>query len=105
MSEPDRNAIDEALARYLDGEPDPGDLDLLAEAMRADEGFARKVGRLLLIDDLIRQRVRRDAQAFLDVLEARLAAEREGSRFLREFARRLRRDGFSVPRRWPWLPW
>src|SRR4051794_14260795 len=105
MSEPDRNAIDEALARYLDGEPDPGDLDLLAETMRADQGFARKVGRLLQVDDLIRQGVRVDQQAFLDVLEARLTAEREGGQFLRELVRRLRRDGFPVPRRWPWLPW
>src|SRR4051794_13232416 len=105
MTEPDRNAIDEALARYLDGEPEPGDINLLAEAMRADERFARQVSRLLMVDDLLRQRARRGAQAFLEVLEARLAAERDGGRFLRELARRLRRGGIPAPRRGPWLPW
>jgi len=105
MTEPDRNAIDEALARYLDGEPEPGDIDLLAEAMRADERFARQVSRLLMVDDLLRQRAMRDAPAFLEVLEARLVAEQDGGRFLRVLARRLRRGGIPAPRRWPWLPW
>jgi hypothetical protein len=105
MSEPDRNAIDEALARYLDGEPEPGDIELLAVAMHDDERFARQVGRLLMVDDLIRQRAMRDTQAFLEVLETRLAAERDGGRFIRELARRLRRGSIPVPRRWPWLPW
>lgn len=99
MSEPNRNAIDEALARYLDGEPEPGDIELLGQAMQADDRFAREVARLLTVDNLLEQRATGDSRGFLDVLETRLAAEQEGRRFLGELARRLRREGAPAARR------
>ena len=105
MSEPDRRLIDEALARFLDGEPEPDDGALLAEAMRADEHFAREVGRLLMVDDLLRQSGAPDDRAFLDAFALRLAAEREGGEFVREFERRVRDGGRPAPPRRTWLPW
>ena len=105
MSEPHRRLIDEALARFLDGEPEPDDGALLAEAMRADEHFAREVGRLLMVDDLLRQSGAPDDRAFLDAFALRLAAEREGGEFVREFERRVRDGGRPAPPRRTWLPW
>ena len=78
---------------------------LLAEAMRADEHFAREVGRLLMVDDLLRQSGAPDDRAFLDAFALRLAAEREGGEFVREFERRVRDGGRPAPPRRTWLPW
>jgi hypothetical protein len=103
MAEPDRRLIDEALARFLDGEPEPNDGTLLAEAMRADEHFAREVSRLLMVDDLLRQSGAPDDRAFLDAFALRVAAEREGGEFVQEFERRVRNGG--APSHRPWLPW
>jgi hypothetical protein len=64
MAESDRTSIDEALARFLDGETEPGDGELLAEAMRAEGRFADEVRRLLMIDDLLRQDALQDDRAF-----------------------------------------
>src|SRR4051794_29227990 len=103
MSSADRDSIDETLARFLDGEPEPNDGALLAEAMRSDERFAREVARLLEVDDLIRQGAEPDERAFLEALKLRLSTEHGGGAFLQELERRVRR-GTSVPRR-PWLAW
>src|SRR4051812_31753771 len=103
MSDSDRNAIDGALARFLDGEPEPGDGALLAEAMRSDRTFASEVSRLLMVDDLLRQCAVPDDRAFLEALEMRLADERGGGAFLQEFERRVRRDAPPARSRRPWL--
>jgi hypothetical protein len=105
MSGQDRKAIDEALARFLDGEPEPNDGELLAGAMRADGRFAREVARLLMVDDLLRQAAVPDDRAFLEALQWRLAAERDGGRFLRRMARRVRRGVTPASPRRPRLPW
>ena len=90
-SESDRPSRDEALARFLDSEPEPGDGELLAGAMRSDERFAREVVRLLTVDDLLRQGASPDDRAFLDALELRLAGVPEGGAFLRKLKHRVRR--------------
>src|SRR3954465_9819000 len=101
MLGPDRRAIGAARARFRDGEPEPNDGAVLAEAMRADERFAREVARLLMVDDLLRQVAVPDDRAFLEALRVRLAAERDGGQFLRRMARRVRRGATSDPPRRP----
>ena len=64
--DPDRDGIDKALARFLDGEPEPEDGELLTQAMRADDRFAREVVRLLVVDDLLRQDALSDDAAFIE---------------------------------------
>jgi hypothetical protein len=105
MAESGRTSIDEALARYLDGETEPDDGELLAEAMRADGRFADEVRRLLMIDDLLRQDALQDGRAFQESVAMRLSADRDGGEFLERFKQRVRHGGPSVPPRWPWLPW
>ncbi len=105
MAEPDRTLIDEALARFLDGEPEPDDGEMLVEAMRADEPFAREVSRLLMVDDLLRQVAAPDDRAFLEALALRLDAEQRGGEFVQEFERRVRDGAAPAPRRRAWLPW
>ena len=104
MSEPPRRdpELDEALARFLDGEPEPTDGGRIAEAMRSDPAFAGEVGRLLMLDDFLRQDAMGDDRAFLEALELRLAAGREGGGFARKFSRRVRigRRGGPGPRGW-----
>jgi Concanavalin A-like lectin/glucanases superfamily/FecR protein len=85
MTDADRDAIDEALARFLDGEPEPEDGELLASAMRADDRFAREVVRLLVLDDLLRQDSLADDGAFLDSLKIRLGSAPTEDEFLRRF--------------------
>jgi Concanavalin A-like lectin/glucanases superfamily/FecR protein len=85
MTDADRDAIDEALARFLDGEPEPEDGELLASAMRADDRFAREVVRLLVLDDLLRQDSLADDGAFLDSLKIRLGSAPSEDEFLRRF--------------------
>ncbi len=85
MNDPDRHAIDEALARFLDGEPEPDDGELLARTMRADDQFAREVVHLLVLDDLLRQDGQADDGAFLDSLKIRLSASPTEDEFLRRF--------------------
>ena len=105
MSGPDREAIDAALARFLDGESEPDDGALLVEAMRADERFAREVAHLLRVDDLLRQATIPDDRTFLEALLVRLATEREGGGFTAGFERRVRRRRTLLPMLRQWLPW
>ncbi len=65
----DRSSIDDVLARFLDGDPEPSDEELLAAAMRDDLDFAQQVIRLLTVDDLLRQCSVPDDQAFLESLK------------------------------------
>ena len=75
MVDSERDDTDAALARFLDGEPEPHDGELLAAAMTDDGGFAREMVRLLMLDELLRQERLPDDRAFLDSLKLRLGVE------------------------------
>ena len=67
--------IEAALARLLDGEPEPGDGELLAAAMTRDPALRRDVSGLLAIDDLLRQNAELSPHDFVEAVAERLAAE------------------------------
>src|ERR1700678_4764472 len=54
MNDISQNDLDDALARFLDGEPEPHDDRMLAAAMRSDKAIADEVRSLLIVDDLLR---------------------------------------------------
>jgi hypothetical protein len=79
------NEIDQALARFLDDEPEPSDGELLAAAMTSDAGFEREVIGMLIVDDLLRQNSLSDDRAFVESLNLRLDGEGERNGFLSKF--------------------
>lgn len=88
------STLDAVLARFLDGEPEPGDGERLAVAMKEDSTFAQEVVRLLTVDDLLRQCAVPDEQAFVEALRLRLGDEEsDGGAFTAAFQRRLQEDG------------
>lgn len=103
----DRNSIDDVLARFLDGDPEPSDGELLAAAMRDNPDFAQQVIRLLTVDDLLRQCAVPDDQAFLESLKLRmnLNGVTEGDGFAGEFERRLGASELRFRSDRPWLSW
>src|SRR4051812_36816791 len=86
---PEEMPIDQALGRFLDGEPEPEDGPLLARAMAQDSGCAREVRRLLTIDCLLCQAADVDPAAFAESVSARLAAEEDGAQFTQTVSDRL----------------
>jgi hypothetical protein len=93
----DRTAVELALSRFLEGEPEPGDAALLVGAMTTDPAFAGEVRRLLALDDLLRQAHEPDATAFAASLQARLDAEEDGNAFTQSLLGHLRDPGGSPP--------
>jgi hypothetical protein len=101
---------DEALSRFLDGEPEPGDAEILLEAMRQDPGFADQIAHLLAVDDLLRQGHEPDPTTFAEALRSRLDAEENADPFIRSVLDRIGPQPAQParPRRGPWrqaLPW
>src|SRR3954447_26990019 len=92
INDPIWTEIDAALARFLDGEPEPEDSETLATAMAKDPEFLREVIRLLRLDDLLRQGALPDDRGFVESLKMRLDHEGEDGAFLRRF-KRLPRAG------------
>lgn len=82
MEEKEKQALDEVLARYLDGEPDAEDGPVLGESLRKDPNVGREVTGLLMVDQLLRHHAEPHVDAFLDGLQTRLAAEQEGAAFV-----------------------
>jgi Concanavalin A-like lectin/glucanases superfamily/FecR protein len=85
MTKSERELIEAVLARFLDGEPEPEDGELLARAMREDGRFASEVVRFLVLDDLLRQDALADDGAFIDSVKMRLGAAPMPDEFLRRF--------------------
>ena len=90
MNQPAREQWEAALARWLDGEPEPGDGELLAAAMRQDPAALREVSGLLAVDELLRQHAELSPEDFQEAFAERLAADAD-----RAFVRRLQK---SLPR-------
>lgn len=74
MNAADRALFDAALARLLDGEPEPGDGERLAQAMRADPKALREVTGLLAVEELLRQNAEISEDEFAETFAARLGA-------------------------------
>ena len=82
--------MDDALGRFVDGEPEPQDGPALAKAMAADARFAEEVRRLLAIDGLLHQAADADPAAFAESIRTSLAAEDDGTQFTQAVADRLK---------------
>jgi ferric-dicitrate binding protein FerR (iron transport regulator) len=74
MNQTERSTIEAALARLLEGEPEPDDGPLLARAMEGDPALCREVSGLLAVDDLLRQNTELSGHDFSDTLAQRLLA-------------------------------
>ena len=74
--------LEAAMVRFLDGESEPGDGELLARAARDDPQVGRQLTGLLALDDLLRQRAEPAADAFTDAVLERLRAEQPGDEFV-----------------------
>ena len=98
MPDPEPIEIEQALARFLDDEPEPSDGELLADAMKLDGAFEREVMGMLIVDDLLRQNSLPDDRAFVESLNLRLGAEGERSGFTIRFTQSFN-DRLSTVRR------
>ncbi len=87
MDHQGRKEIDEALGRFLDGEPEPTDSEILAGAIASDPEFARELRRLLELDDLLRQDAEPDDRAFMESVRMRIVGRPDAGDFLRRFHR------------------
>ncbi len=74
MKHPRHEQYEAALGRLLDGEPEPGDGNLLAEAMRQDPALLREASGLFAVDELLRQNSELSEDDFAGAVAARLAA-------------------------------
>jgi hypothetical protein len=101
---PAEKPIDDALGRFVDGEPEPEDGPTLAKAMEADARFAEEMHRLLVIDGLLYQAADADAAAFAESIRTSLAAEDDGAQFTQGLADRLESVVPLAKRRSQWLP-
>jgi Concanavalin A-like lectin/glucanases superfamily len=88
--------IEQALARFLDGEPEPSDGEVLAAALRLDKGFEREIVLMLMVSDFLRQNALPDEGAFIRSLHSRLASEVDSSDFMRKLSRRLNNEEPAV---------
>jgi negative regulator of sigma E activity len=97
-------SFDEALSRFLDEEPEPGDGPALVAAINQDQVLGDQVRRLLLLDALLRQAAEPDPEAFADAIRTRLDAESDRDRFTATLNERLQTasttDRHSHRRRW-----
>ncbi|WP_439626003.1 LamG-like jellyroll fold domain-containing protein [Gemmata sp.] len=102
---PPLTALEAALARYLDGEPEPGDADAIARALEGAPDPARELSGLLALDDLLRQEAEPRREAFVEAFEARVRAEGTGDAFVRRVGAALATPGPTRPRPARWVPW
>lgn len=74
MNHPDRAQVEAALSRLLEGEPEPGDGEMLSRAMHQDSVLLREASGLLAVDELLRQNSELSEDDFAGAIAARLAA-------------------------------
>src|SRR5438067_2538284 len=86
---PEEMPLDQAIARFLDGEPEPEDGPALALAMAQNCRFAHEMRRLLTIDGLLHQAADANPAAFVESVSTRLAAEDDGAVFTQAVLGRL----------------
>jgi hypothetical protein len=99
---PPSQAWEDALARLLDAEPEPGDSEWLAEAMRRDPALRREMTGLLAIDDLLRQNAELSPEHFVQAFKVRIADAKDDD-FVRQVRDALpQRQPAKGQRRW-WM--
>lgn len=97
----EENLYQAALARFVDGEPEPGDCELLAQRLKGSPEAVEELTGALVVDELIRQHVEPQSGLFVEALKERLKAEGEGSAF-------VERVKYNLMPRSSWkrsLPW
>lgn len=96
-----------ALARFLDGESEPDDGELLARQMKESPEMLRMVSGMLAIDDLLRQQAEPRPESFVEAFVERLEAEASAEGFVRRVDAALVERQRAVRSRWrqffPWL--
>jgi hypothetical protein len=99
--------LEAAMVRFLDGESEPGDGELLARAACDDPQVGRQLTGLLALDDLLRQRAEPAAEAFTDAVLERLRAEQTGDEFVSRLEQSLTapRTGWIQRQGRAWRPW
>ncbi len=99
-----RAAYESALARLLEGEPEPDDGELIVRAVRAHPELLREVSGALVIDDLLRQQAEPDHAAFTEAFATQVRATSSGTHFVERIATVIKE---VPPRPTPaaWLPW
>lgn len=102
---PEEKPIDDALGRFVDGEPEPQDGPALAKAMAEDAELAEEVRRVLVLDGLLHQAADADPDGFAEAISTSLAAEDDAAQFTRAVADRLQATVPLAGRRRRWLPW
>lgn len=108
--QPDNPPLNDALARFLDGELEPNDHAVIADALANRADFANELDGLLTIDELLRQRSTEN-DAFVDAVRIYLADSGEGEQFVQSVHEKIaaRSDGNAPKRtggrgfRLPWI--
>lgn len=80
-----------ALARFLDGEPEPDDVELIADALAGDPVLGKELIELLEVDELLRQRAT-GHEAIVDAVNICLADPGEVDRFVQTVNDKLAPD-------------
>lgn len=75
----DRQQFDDALAMFLDGDPEPEDSALIVAALNDDPALVGELRDLLSLDDRLRQQ---NAEAFVDAVRISLANVGEEDQFV-----------------------
>ena len=101
MNDTNRIEIDQALARFLDGELEPSDGEVLAVALEADKAFEREFVLMLMVNDLLRQHAVPNEHGFVESLKSRLASDSEDGEFMRKLSRRLEYEKSAGRPVWP----
>ena len=98
--------FEEALSRFLENEPEPGDGELIARVIRESPEKLRVVSGLLAVDDLMRQHAEPKSDSFVEAFEERLKADASMAPFVRRVESALDLRLIKSPTRfWRWLPW
>src|SRR5215207_10107347 len=100
MNELDEPRWQAGLARLLDGEPEPGDGEMVADAMRHDPEVCREVSGLFAVDALLWQNTELSAENFVEALAERIT-DRKDENFARQVRNALP-SGAGIWRRNRW---
>ena len=103
MDAQERSAYENALARLLEGEPEPDDGELIARTVRDHPDLRHGLSGALVIDELLRQHAEPNPAAFSAAFVTQVQAASSGGRFVERIATVINERparGTSS-----WLPW
>src|SRR5262245_926232 len=90
MTEEQRQRLEASIARLVDGEPEPDDVERLTQAISDDKALAGELSRLLQVDDLLRIMSETDRDAFVDAARMRAAGPATNAGFREKIEQSLR---------------